>query len=152
MAIEIRRASADDAATVAQLLHDFNSEYEDFTPGVDVLTRNARRMLDNDEMLVLLAGEGPDGLVELRFRTSVWSDGLHCYLEELYVVPDLRGQGIGQALLVRAMEVARERGADFMDLGTSEDDVAARGLYEKHGFTNREGPDGPIMYAYEREL
>jgi hypothetical protein len=40
-----------------------------------------------------------------------------------------------------------------MDLGTSDDDVAARRLYESLGFTNREnGPDGPVMYVYEREL
>ncbi|MGI8873618.1 MAG: hypothetical protein ACR2KP_04695 [Egibacteraceae bacterium] len=41
-------------------------------------------------------------------------------------------------------------GADHMDLGTSEDNVAARALYESLGFTNREGkPDGPINYFYE---
>jgi ribosomal protein S18 acetylase RimI-like enzyme len=52
-----------------------------------------------------------------------------------------------------AMDQARRRGADYMDLGTSEDDVAARGLYESLGFTNREShPEGPIMYVYEREL
>jgi ribosomal protein S18 acetylase RimI-like enzyme len=52
-----------------------------------------------------------------------------------------------------AMDEARTRGADYMDLGTSEDDGAARRLYESLGFTNREGrPDGPIMYVYEREL
>ena len=40
-----------------------------------------------------------------------------------------------------------------MDLGTSEDDVAARALYESLGFINREGgPDGPISYYYERAL
>ncbi len=51
------------------------------------------------------------------------------------------------------MEEARAAGASFIDLGTSEDDVAARGLYESAGFTNREGkPDGPVMYVYEREL
>ena len=38
-------------------------------------------------------------------------------------------------------------------LGTSEDDVAARALYERMGFRNREGrEDGPIMYVYERGL
>jgi ribosomal protein S18 acetylase RimI-like enzyme len=55
--------------------------------------------------------------------------------------------------MVAAMDHARSRGADYMDLGTSEDDVAARALYESLGFTNREGkPDGPLMYFYEREL
>jgi ribosomal protein S18 acetylase RimI-like enzyme len=40
-----------------------------------------------------------------------------------------------------------------MDLGTSEDDHAARGLYESLGFSNRESrPDGPVNYYYEREL
>ena len=40
-----------------------------------------------------------------------------------------------------------------MDLGTSETDVAARGLYDSAGFTNREGkPDGPVMLYYERDL
>lgn len=153
MSAGIRVAEPGDAADVARLLHDFNTEYEDVTPGVEVLTENARRMIENDEMTVLLAGEGPDAIAELRFRTSVWSDGLHAYLEELYVAPQLRGQGIGRSLLNASMDLARERGASSMDLGTSDDDVAARALYESAGFTYREGrPDGPVMYFYEREL
>jgi ribosomal protein S18 acetylase RimI-like enzyme len=110
-------------------------------------------MLLNDEMTVLLAGEGPNAIAELRFRTSLWFDGLDAYLEELYVAPALRGKGIGRALLDAAMDAARERGADHIELTTSVDDTAAIGLYEKSGFTNREGgPDGPPMIYYEREL
>ena len=46
-----------------------------------------------------------------------------------------------------------ERGAGYMDLGTSEDDVAARALYESFGFSNREGrAAGPVNFSYEREL
>ena len=33
---------------------------------------------------------------------------------------------------------------------TSEDDVAARGLYESAGFSHRD--DGSVMYFYDREL
>jgi hypothetical protein len=40
-----------------------------------------------------------------------------------------------------------------MDIGTAEDDVAARALYESLGFNNRGGKsDGPVNYFYEREL
>ena len=89
----------------------------------------------------------------MRFFPSIWSGELDAYLEELYVVPALRGQGIGRALLERAMAVAREAGATHMDLNTGETDTAARGLYESAGFTNRESrPDGPKMLYYEREL
>jgi ribosomal protein S18 acetylase RimI-like enzyme len=149
----IRRATPDDAPDVARLLHDFNTEYDDFTPGVEVLARNAREMLGAGEMVVLLAGDGPDALAELRFRKSVWTAKLDAYLEELYVAPGLRGRGIGRVLLREAMEVARAEGAAHMELGTSEDDEAARALYESEGFTHREGaPDGPLMFFYEREL
>jgi hypothetical protein len=42
---------------------------------------------------------------------------------------------------------------DYMDLGTGDNDVVARRLYESFGFSNREGkPDGPINHYYEREL
>ena len=106
-------------------------------------------------MAVLLAGDGPDGFAQLRYRPWVYSAGpnAHSYLEELYVVPSLRGQGIGRALLGAAMDAARNEGATHMELGTSENDIAARALYESAGFTNREGsPDGPVMLFYEREL
>jgi ribosomal protein S18 acetylase RimI-like enzyme len=110
-------------------------------------------LIRNKDMIVLLVGEGPDGFAQLRFRPWVYSSGLHSYLEELYVVPDLRGNGLGRALLGAAMETARGEGAEFMELGTSETDVAARKLYESAGFINREGgPDGPVMFFYEREL
>lgn len=102
---------------------------------------------------MLVGGERPDGVAVLRFRPSLWTDALECYLAELYVVPERRGHGLGRALMNAAIEIARERGADYMDLGTSEDDVAARALYESLGFSRREGkPDGPINYYYEREL
>jgi ribosomal protein S18 acetylase RimI-like enzyme len=52
-----------------------------------------------------------------------------------------------------AIELARAEGADYMDLGTGEDDVAARALYESLGFDNRGGrPEGQVNYFYEREL
>jgi hypothetical protein len=52
-----------------------------------------------------------------------------------------------------ALREARERGADTMDIGVDEPDHVARHLYESLGFTNRTGgPDGPVMFVYEREL
>ena len=52
-----------------------------------------------------------------------------------------------------AIALARERGADHMDLGTGDGDVVARALYESLGFSNRDGgADGPVNYFYEREL
>jgi ribosomal protein S18 acetylase RimI-like enzyme len=149
----IRQAEVRDADAIAQLLHDFNTEFDDYTPGPPAIARRVRRLLAAGEITVLLGGAGPDALAVLRFYPSFWSEALESYLAELYVVPDRRGEGLGRAVLEAAIELAREAGADFMHLGTSEDDVAARALYESLGFSNREGkPEGPVNYFYERDL
>ncbi|HEX5762648.1 MAG TPA: GNAT family N-acetyltransferase [Solirubrobacterales bacterium] len=149
----VRRATPADATAVARLLHDFNTEFGEPTPGAATLAERAERMLAAGELTVLLGGDGPDGIAQLRFSPSIWSDAPGAYLEELYVAPARRGRGMGRALLEAAMETAREAGADHIDLNTAETDEAARGLYESAGFTNREGaPDGPRMLYYERGL
>lgn len=143
----------EDAAEIARLLRDFNLEYDEPTPEVGELTETIARLLEEGDITVLLAGKGPDGLSLFRFRPGIWSAGEETYLQELYVVPPLRGQGIGRALLEATIELARERGSDGIDLNTGETDTAARALYESMGFTNREGgPDGPSMLFYEREI
>jgi ribosomal protein S18 acetylase RimI-like enzyme len=147
-----RDATRDDAPTIAQLLYAFNREYDDPTPEPGPLAERVRALLDGGDTRIALADDDA-GVAVLRFRPSLWTTALECYLAELYVIPQRRGQGLGRALLAHALDVARAAGADRIDLGTSEDDVAARALYERMGFTNREGlPDGPTMYVYEREL
>jgi ribosomal protein S18 acetylase RimI-like enzyme len=149
----IRRAGVADADDVGRLLHDFNTEYDEYTPGPEAMGKRIAELLGSGDVTVLIGGTGPDGLAVLRFRPSLWSETLDCYLEELYVVPDRRGQGLGGALMEAAIETARAEGARYMDLGTAETDTAARALYEKLGFSNREGkPDGPLNYFYERNL
>jgi ribosomal protein S18 acetylase RimI-like enzyme len=150
--IQLREAAVEDAPAIARLLHDFNTEYEEETPPVPELTRYAERMLREGEMTVLLAGDGPDALALLRFRPSVWTEQLEAYLQELYVVPGLRGQGIGEALMREVISICRARDAAWIELNTGETDVAARSLYRKLGFTNEEGPQGAAMLYYELQL
>jgi GNAT superfamily N-acetyltransferase len=154
MASDVRLAGRDDADAIGRLLHAFNREFDEPTPAPAALADRMRRLLDGDEMVVLLAGDGPDGpdgLAVLRFRAAIWSSGLECYLAELYVTPPRRGQGLGRALMQAALREARDRGADTMDIGVDEPDLAARRLYESLGFSNKTGEDA-VMYVYERDL
>ncbi len=152
MTRRVRLADRDDADVIGRLLYAFNREYDEPTPPPSALAERMRQLLDGGDTLVLLAGDGPDGLAVLRFRAAIWSTGLECYLAELYVTPARRGQGLGRALMEAALREARNRGADTMDIGVDEPDLAARRLYESLGFTNRAGGDGPLMYVYERDL
>ena len=144
---------ADDAAAAGRLLYDFNREFDEPTPEPAALAERLRQLIEGGDTLVLLAGDGPDGLAVLRLRAAIWSAGLECYLAELYVAPASRGRGLGRALMEAALREARARGADTMDIGVDEPDHVARRLYESLGFSNRaDGMDGPLMYVYEREL
>ena len=165
MSARVELAHASDALPVGELLHRFNTEFREPTPGVERLAERVRELLAEGQTSVLLArardqderrsagDSGAAGLALLRFRPAIFSDGLECYLAELFVVPELRGRGIGRELMRSALEHARERGADYIELSTAESDIAARRLYESLGFSNREGrADGPLNYYYERSL
>jgi GNAT superfamily N-acetyltransferase len=71
-----------------------------------------RELLAGDDFAVLLAGSEPSGVAVLRFRPSIWTPGLECYIAELYVRPEHRRQGVGLALMNAALDAARVQGAD----------------------------------------
>jgi GNAT superfamily N-acetyltransferase len=60
--------------------------------------------------------------------------GLTAWLEELYVVPNLRGQGIGSALVAAVFERARTSGMVAIELEIDVAHSRAMSLYERSGF------------------
>jgi ribosomal protein S18 acetylase RimI-like enzyme len=149
--VSVREATAADADAVGRLLHDFNREFDDPAPEPARLAVRVRELLAGGDTGLVVAGDDPVGLALMRFRLSLWGQGLECYLAELYVIPAMRGRGIGRTLMVAAMDLARARGAGLMDLGTAETDLVARRLYESLGFHEGKA-GGPVNFYYEREL
>jgi ribosomal protein S18 acetylase RimI-like enzyme len=151
-----RSGGAGGIAAAAQLLHDFNVEYAEPSPPPAELADRLEELLDGGQVAVLVAREPGSGaavgVLVMRVQPSLWSRANEAYVAELYVVPSRRGHGHGRDLITRALEVARERGADYAFLVTSEDDRLAQRLYEAAGFRRTEGEGGPLMLAYEREL
>ena len=149
-----RVAQVEDAAEVARLIDRFNAEYDEYTPGAEVLAPRVRAHIERDLSVFLLAEPPDTGVAQLLFRDYLITGKPMVYLEELYVVPDRRGEGHGLGLMEAAMSLARERGATTMELGTATSDREARRLYEGLGFTNLEKPGDPgtSMLYYEREL
>jgi GNAT superfamily N-acetyltransferase len=147
---------ADDPAALgeaAQLLVDFNHEYDEPAPAVEWLAARLERLVADGGTGVLLAGDPAIGVAVLRFRPGLWDDGIEAYLAELYVRPERRGRGIGGPFLDDVIAHARERGATYMDLTTTDEDVTARHVYESRGFDCHEGrEDGATSFYYELDL
>ena len=147
-----RVANPADASSVARLLDAFNREYGDPTPGPEVLEQRLARLLAGDSVIAVLAGDQPVGVALLTLRPNVWYDGLVGLLDELYVVPGMRRCGHGSALLKATEAVARERGAELMEINVDGEDGDARRFYERHGYAcMAPGEPEPDLY-YSREL
>ncbi|HEX5739991.1 MAG TPA: GNAT family N-acetyltransferase [Pilimelia sp.] len=145
----VRAAGAADAPVVAALLDDFNREFGCPTPGPAVLAERLRRLLPGPDVAALLTGAPAVGVAVVSFRANVWYDGPVALLDELYVRPDLRGRRHGHSLLQAACALARERGADVLEINVDGGDTAARRFYEAHGFRNvDEGATEPMFYYY----
>jgi ribosomal protein S18 acetylase RimI-like enzyme len=149
-----RIAKGDDSDEVAELLDRFQTEFDEATPGAEVLAPRVREHIARDLSVFLLAAPRHVGVAQLRFREYLFSGAPMCYLEELYVVPEHRREGHGRSLMETALAVARDRGATMVELNTSISDSAARALYESFGFTNleRAGKPETQMLYYERAL
>ena len=145
----IRQAGSADADVIARLLHDFNREFDEPTPEPPVLAARIRQLLNDGDTTVLLADDR-GGLAVHRFRAAIWSNGNECTLAELYVTRHHRGRGLGRALLEAAIDAAHRRRADYLEVATGANNLAARALYEQLGFTHQH--HGEITYHYQREL
>ena len=54
-------------------------------------------------------------------------------MNDLYVVEEARGRGVGRALIEATAEVARERGAPHVEWSTAPDNLTAQRLYDSTG-------------------
>ncbi|PYF97269.1 L-amino acid N-acyltransferase YncA [Georgenia satyanarayanai] len=149
--MDVRWAHVCDAPVVAQLLHDFNVEFDSHSPGVAVLTARLEELLPAGRTSALVAGDPAVGVALLTSRPNIWYDGPVLLLDELYVVPELRDRGIGTAIIERLVADATAEGVSLIEINVDEEDVDTRRFYERHGFATGTGPWERAFY-YEREL
>ena len=147
-----RLATAADAAELARLIHDFNTEFDIPTPGVEWLTARLRELLAGDDTIAILAGDPAVALALVTLRPNVWYAGRVALLDEMYVAPELRGQGIGSAVIELMLASVRERGAELVEINVDEGDVDAQRFYERHGFSPTEPDTGERAFYFFQEL
>lgn len=71
------------------------------------------------------------GLAHFLLHRSTWAPECYCYLEDLFVAPDLRGYGVGRALIAAVETAARDAHATRLYWSTRERNAAAQRLYDQ---------------------
>nr|WP_246135049.1 GNAT family N-acetyltransferase [Novosphingobium sediminis] len=86
-----------------------------------------------EPMHAMLAWQGDRavGLVHWIFHRSTWTDGPYCYLQDLFAEPDVRGVGVGRALIAHVRSEAEAAGASRLYWLTHETNTDAMKLYDK---------------------
>jgi ribosomal protein S18 acetylase RimI-like enzyme len=148
-------AQLDDAEAIASLLVDFRDHMGSSWPSENAFLASVERLLedrDTEFLLAAPAGEAPPaGVLQLRFRLSVWRAAPDAWLEDVFVSEDARRAHLGDALVTLAIERARERGARRIELDCNEGNAPALALYERHGFSARSkgGPGRDLFLGRE---
>jgi GNAT superfamily N-acetyltransferase len=71
------------------------------------------------------------GIAHTILHRSTWTVGPYCYLQDLFTLPEARGQGIASALVAAVVERAKAAGASRVHWLTHESNTTARALYDR---------------------
>lgn len=135
-AITIRPLAPEDRAEWAELWCAYLAYYETTKPQEIYDKTWARLMTSGEDPHGLCAVDASGelvGLVHYIFHRSCWLDGPTCYLQDLYADPDVRGKGIGRALIEAVYGAADEAGAEAVYWLTQNFNTTARQLYDRVG-------------------
>lgn len=134
--IRIRSLQASDESRWRALWTGYLEYYESSVEEV-VYTTTFERLLskaDGEFQGLLLEQDGVAvGLVHFLFHRSCWSIENKCYLQDLFVAPECRGQSLGRALIEAVYKAADEAGSPGVYWMTQDFNKAGRRLYDRVG-------------------
>jgi GNAT superfamily N-acetyltransferase len=101
----------------------------------DRARRAIAQAIEDQESAVLVAEHRGEllGLCTAYLDMNSVRFGVRCWVEDLAVSPQHRSQGVGKALLDRAKDWARERGASHLELDSGDARAEAHRFYEREG-------------------
>jgi len=92
-----------------------------------------KRLINNELKMFGFVAEDQNGVIGFThclFRPSTWTETDYCYLEDLFVDPNIRGKGVGRALMDKVIELAKEKKSKRVYWTTQEFNETARVLYD----------------------
>ncbi|UOM34447.1 GNAT family N-acetyltransferase [Acuticoccus sp. I52.16.1] len=134
--VTIRPVIAADEAEWRRLFKAYHVFYEASVTDA-VYTATFARILGDDPWqpfgLIAEVNGRAAGLVHYLFHSHTWREERITYLQDLYADPDVRGHGVGRALIEAVYRAADEAGAPGVYWTTQHFNETARLLYDRIG-------------------
>ncbi len=136
--MQIRMATLEDQFAVCRLWTMLLNFYNK-NAAPEVLERSFRYAVEHPHkvLIFIILIEGVvTGTASLHLgHYSTWNDNWYGHIEDVIIDPEYRGHGLASALVSEALKVAREKKLSRVELNALNDNLPARRLYEKLGFT-----------------
>ena len=147
--MKISRANESHIEGVSRLF-DLYRQFYDCEADIELAEKFISERLKNDESVIFVAVNGGSAVGFVQIYPSFCSvDAIRILiLYDLYVDADSRQSGIGEKLMNKATEFARESGASRIDLMTAFNNKAGQHLYEKLGYRR----DEQNFYSYSLQV
>ena len=134
--MEIRKAGHSDVEAITNLMRDF-AAFEDLSEYFEATSENIAAVMFGGRSFVngLVAEDKGEVVAYALFypNYATFRGQRGMYLEDIFISPVHRGQGIGEAMLRRIAQIAKEQGCERIDFQVLEWNQPAIGFYEKLG-------------------
>ncbi|MCA9392841.1 MAG: GNAT family N-acetyltransferase [Candidatus Omnitrophica bacterium] len=135
--MEILNASDSDIPELCRLLDILFSQEEEFAPNAEAQRKGLLKIMENPEIGHIMIARMDNkivGMVNVLFTVSTALGERVAILEDMVILPETRGNGIGSKLLESAIQVAHINGCRRITLLTDQTNTSAQRFYLKHGF------------------
>jgi len=138
--VKIRLAAASDLDALTSLLQILFSIEEDFFFNKPLQRRGLELMLTNERCCVLVAEVNGQvvGMCSGQLTISTAEGGPALLVEDMVVLGDYRGQGIGQRLMAKVAEWGKTRGVSRLQLLADRNNTPALEFYNHLGWQTTE--------------
>ena len=149
--MEIIRINKTQGDLVFELFDKYRIFYKQ-APDPELARNFIQSRLNNSESVIFVAldGNGNEpkslGFTQLYPNFSSVRAIKNWILNDLYVDTEFRKQGIGESLIKRAIDFAKENNAGYIELSTAVDNYIAQSLYEQIGFVKQQPDNNFFTY------
>jgi GNAT superfamily N-acetyltransferase len=140
MVISFRLGTAKDFDELLPMMHDFY-DFERLPYDESLLRRLLSKLISDEtlgRLILFHYGNSLIGYMVLAFGFSLEFHGRDCFIDEFYIRPERRSQGIGTDAVAFAISICRELGIKALHLEADYSNVRGHEFYKRLGFKDHQ--------------